>query len=776
MNKFAHLALSLLVTGSAFSATPAENTELAHKVLDIFERRCVACHGTKATQPKDFQYIDDLKKLRESELIDLEVPEDSLLYELTKEEDMPYLTREEKKAGKKSADPLTTVETALILSWIRAGAPVPGEDAPPVGKEDPVKDAKPEPATSPARALVTPAEEVTLALGDLQSVPRENQGDIRYLSLSPQHNNPEIDEETLENLRRGARKMLNSLSTAPRIALFPEVGPQRTLLRLTLSDLGWDAALWDRIASHFPQAIDTGVTAALSQACHTTVPIIRADWLAAHALRPPLYHHILRLPKTQQELEKQLQVEVKANLHQGKAMRSAFALSGVSRANRMVERHDLAQGGSYWLSYDFSTSGKKASLHRFPLGPPSADLLGGSLAFEHAGGEMVFTLPNGLHGYYVADTLGNRLDGPAPTDIVFDRDNVTGVGEISNGLSCIVCHSVGLKKNVPPDEIRPLAATFAIEEQRLIERLYPEHKKFEDQLEKDIALFLNALSEAQADPIKGQREPVGELAKTYTDEVTLDRAAAELGLSPTLLMEKLQDFPTLADLRITFSRSTGSFQREHFLDRFPELVARLTNATVREARPIRIVGEKDKLVRIRPVPVLLTLDKEVYHEGDIPRIQVEVAENAHLRLLYQDARGDISVLFPNQFIKNDTIRAGHTVLMPTPNPSRPGEEVAIEIWGGEDGRTFGTERFIAIATDQPFEDVEALMEAAKAALAHTGSPFATERSKSLDFVITKAARAISRPVGSGIGRKAKPQSPENRPRVGISSVTITTRP
>jgi hypothetical protein len=767
--------IALLLSHSfAKAAESPENLGLAAKVLDIFERRCTACHGTKSTQPKDFQYIDDLKKLRESDLIDLEVPEDSLIYELTKEEDMPYLTKVEKKARKKSPDPLTDTETSLILSWVRAGAPVPGDAKPAklatTPTTTPTEQTPTETSTSPTRALVTPADEITAALSDLQTVPREDQADIRYVSLAPQHNNAEIDDETLENLRRGSRKMLNSLSTSPRIALFPEVGPQKALLRINLRDLGWDAALWDKVASHFPQAIDTGISSALGQACHTTTPILRADWMAADATRPPLYHDILRLPKTQQELERQLRVDVKDNLTRGNALRSAFALSGVSRANRMVERHDLAHGGSYWLSYDFNASGKRASLHQFPLGPEYANLLDGKLAFQHAGGEMVFTLPNGLHAYYVADTLGNRLDGPAPTDIVFDRDNVTGRGEIANGLSCIVCHSIGLKESVPKDEIRPLAATFAVDEQRLIEQLYQDPKIFDARMKEDIDSFMSALTEARADPIKGQREPVGELAKTFSDEVTLEKAAAELGLTPAALMAKLDKAPSLTDLRITFNRPSGSLQREHFIDRFPELVTRLSNATVRQAAPIRFVGENKKLKRIRPVPVLLSLDKKTYREGEIPRIHLEVAEDAHLRLLYQDARGDITILFPNQFIKNDTVRAGRSLLMPTPNPTITGEEVAIEIWGGDNGKTFGTERFIAIATDQPFTDTAALMAAAKEALTNTGSPFAHEKTRNLDLAITKAARAISRPTATTSNEK------NFKTRVGISTVTVTTHP
>jgi hypothetical protein len=231
-------------------------------------------------------------------------------------------------------------------------------------------------------------------------------------------------------------------------------------------------------------------------------------------------------------------------------------------------------------------------------------------------------------------------------------------------------------------------------------------------------------------------------------------------------MEKLDEIPSLTDLRLTFRRG-GSFQREHFNDRFPELVVRLTNDKVRGFQPITSVGGAGRLQHLRPVPVLLTLDKTSYREGEIPQISLEAAEDCHVRLLYQDARGDITILFPNQFIENDSVRAGKSRLLPVPNPKKAGDEVAIEIFGGDDGKVFGTERFIVVATDQSFTDTTALLAAAREAFDKTKVPFATEHTKSLDLAMTKAARAISRPSSARRDTQA---------RVGFSSVTITTRP
>jgi hypothetical protein len=164
----------------------------------------------------------------------------------------------------------------------------------------------------------------------------------------------------------------------------------------------------------------------------------------------------------------------------------------------------------------------------------------------------------------------------------------------------------------------------------------------------------------------------------------------------------------------------------------------------------------------------LATDKETYLDQEVPELSITAAEDCHLRLLYQDARGDISVLFPNQFITDDRIRAGRQTLMPVPNPQVSGEEVAIQIYGGDDGTDFGTETLIAVATDQPFTDIAGLLaELKKTPFAGAGTDQA--------LAITKAARAISRaarPSTTG----SRVQTPTAAARSGMSVVTIHTQP
>ena len=85
-------------------------------------------------------------------------------------------------------------------------------------------------------------------------------------------------------------------------------------------------------------------------------PFIRADWFIATASLPPLYHDILDLPKTDRELETQLEVNVAENLKNAPSVRvwrAGFNNSGVSVNNRIVERHK-SRYGAYWKSYDFA--------------------------------------------------------------------------------------------------------------------------------------------------------------------------------------------------------------------------------------------------------------------------------------------------------------------------------------------------------------------------------------------------------------------------------------
>src|SRR5205085_6397614 len=118
---------------------------------------------------------------------------------------------------------------------------------------------------------------------------------------------------------------------------------------------------------------------ACAEATGCRLPYVRADWLVAAASRPPLYHDLLRLPETEAGLQRLLRIDVGENVRRGRVARAGFNGSGVSRNNRMIERHESG-GVLYWRSYDFARNTGRGNLFAHPLAPGA-----GAAAFEPDG-------------------------------------------------------------------------------------------------------------------------------------------------------------------------------------------------------------------------------------------------------------------------------------------------------------------------------------------------------------------------------------------------------
>ena len=138
------------------------------------------------------------------------------------------------------------------------------------------------------------------------------------------------------------------------------------------------------------------------------IPYLRTDWFCSVATQPALYHDILKLPHTVAELEHDIiGVDAEEKLKHQEVHRGAVILSGVSRNNRAAERYSSSHG-AYWKSIDYASNKGDENIFRDPVN------------LHGVGGEMIFNLPNGLQGYYLADAAGRRIDA-GPTAIVTDK-------------------------------------------------------------------------------------------------------------------------------------------------------------------------------------------------------------------------------------------------------------------------------------------------------------------------------------------------------------------
>src|SRR5262245_3080924 len=412
----AALALVAAVTAAdpPQASRPAETpAQLAAAAKGVFTTHCFRCHGKDGVDEGGFGSVLDRRRLVESKLI---TPGDATRGRLLKRVTKGEMPPPEEKVKVPAAD-LDTLKR-----WVEGGAP--------------------DWDVAVTRRPIAIEDEARLAAADLgkQKTNRGEQPRFMYFTLTPLFN-AGVPYDELEAMRVGFFKLLNSFSTVAEIVLPPAINPEKTVYRV-------DPAQFGHPTFHV-NGYPYGLSMRLPESGGYEAPVpIRIDWFLATASRAGLYHRNAGIPRTVEELEKHLKVEADANIRDNRVIRAGFNGSGVSRHNRMIERH-VGAVGYYWKSYDFGGSKGRQNLFAHPLGPgPSAN----QDTFRHDGGEIIFRLPNGLHGYMLADARGNRLDR-GPTEIVSDPKHPEKV--VENGVSCMSCHAGGLIDKA--DQIRPLA-------------------------------------------------------------------------------------------------------------------------------------------------------------------------------------------------------------------------------------------------------------------------------------------------------------------------------
>lgn len=539
----------------------ADPTCRAHaaQVLSLFEASCVACHRGGSINFGGLGEILDADYLRSKvsttgrRLVDVESPEESVLYAKLASGSMPL-----------NGKPFDAAKLAEVRGWIACGAPplVPFADA----------DA---PADGTHDFLGYDHVYARIA-SDLRAAGPER-AHYRYIALTHLRDAGSSDEQ-MEAYTQAVTLLLNSLSWSADL-LRPEfIDEERTVLRFSLDDLasadsGDPVRFWDRVLRAYPYGLkyDHKDAPFVARTLATDIPFVRGDWFATRAATPPLYEALLELPGTAERLEQLLGVDAAANIEGGAVVRAGFQDSGVSVSNRVIERHETPFG-AYWKSYDFKSDAERRNIFRFPLGPGTRNA-----AFLHDGGELIFNLPNGLQGYLLVDAAGKRID-KGPTDIV--QDPARPDSAVVNGLSCMVCHGLGLipKQDEVREFVEASAGNLDDEEVRRTLALYVSQEDFQQALDSDLERFQSALRAISVDPRTLETHPLRQLVESYEEELDGGRVAAELGLEAETLRTLLGGQASL--LRTVGTLATGgSIRREAFEALYRDIVCTLGRGT-----------------------------------------------------------------------------------------------------------------------------------------------------------------------------------------------------
>jgi serine/threonine-protein kinase len=544
--------------------------ELAARVKEIFRSRCLECHGGSKTNA-GVKILDHALLVKGKKKVIPGRPDASPLFRLITSRDGSMMPPEGQPR-------LSPADVTAVRRWIRADAPpFPKDVAPP-----PEKDRDPK-----LKGVVGVAHVLNSILADVRRLPPEERPHQRYFSFNHLLTRGATREE-LDLHRDALAKAVNHLSWERRLVRPRPIDPgTNTIFAVDIGrlGLGWDRQpfqrirdgkavgrsklnLFDLVLLEYPYGTvyqDSDTLDRLAEeylipaGLVRPIPYVRADWFVSVATQPPLYEDLLRLPRDLKELETLLGVDAGANLRRDVVRRAGLAVSGVSHSNRVLERHP-ARYGAYWKSFDFRSSKGRDNIFQDPI------------RLQPAGGEVVFNLPNGLQGYFLADGRGRRL-ASAPTDIVTDR--FAEDRTIRNGLACMRCHDRGLKGFT--DAMRPavqrLSDSSGLDRRRLL-RLYPPQAELDKLLGQDEERFLGALHDALDKPPVG--EPLVPVTRRFLEApLPLSAAAAELGLASPEGLRSVFRLPRFAALGLLPLASDGVVRRDTWEDCYPQTVRHL---------------------------------------------------------------------------------------------------------------------------------------------------------------------------------------------------------
>jgi serine/threonine-protein kinase len=381
----------------------------------------------------------------------------------------------------------------------------------------------------------------------------------RYISLTNRFTAGQC-ADGLDKDRDGLSKMMNMLSINARVEAPVPVNNDETLYRIDLRDFDWDRAIsvngtnfndvWEAIAANNPYAVEfVGDDADdAKDDTQTAFPIQFADQMMDVAIIGNLYYAIIDVDVAQplgDFILNNLGIDVDQNTIDEDQLRAGTTKSRISRQDRLVQRDDIEiRAGALWQSFDFEDNANE-SIFEDPFG------------FTPGGTEAIFTLPNGMLGFIIADANDAIVED---SDILLDT-NQNNFRAITS-VSCSNCHASGFIPVV--DEVHDIATANARDiglnrdEVEQLDAIYASPQEFARQVNEDSQGFYQRALQLADLPVQGG-DPVSSVFLRFDQDMRIQDAAGDLGLTPDDLKDNLDLLdPVLSTL------DRGSIDRDDF--------------------------------------------------------------------------------------------------------------------------------------------------------------------------------------------------------------------
>lgn len=327
-------------------------------------------------------------------------------------------------------------------------------------------------------ASITPATEISEAIADARRLDPATASRTRYMTAC------DIPDKEVAKHLTVVDYWANSLSR--RKDLIPVRRVSKKLVAIDIYAYGWNPETWENLADEepfflerirvvkgdeyqfwlpawkddkgknnaagyrpYPSPADGEITtiahwmpelrlAELSLLVGSKVPIVRSDWWLHRSFiqfgrKGTGYYDWLGSPKDRKEFEKLVDFDEKRSQKFDYEVAGIVAFSGVAKFPRQIFRFQAFTGG-YWVTKDRLDDNKDN-------GNPLRAL---DAKFQHQAEEIYARAPNGLFYYFLCDDKGVRQDS-APDKLGHDKRSTGSDGRIHVGVSCVRCHSEGLK-------------------------------------------------------------------------------------------------------------------------------------------------------------------------------------------------------------------------------------------------------------------------------------------------------------------------------------------